>query len=513
MSLTLHPDLLWQIFLMAADMEEDDDSNSAFYNVFQASHVCQSWRDLIVGSSSLWARIIDLTVLSKAHDDLRKEILRRTGNTLLSIKGRINDSWVESDVNSPIQFLLSLLRDEWARTRDLDVIIHGTALNILTGQFSRLLCRPAPALRTFRFQPPYNGRYHIQNASLHDLFLNHAPLLVDFKFPSLPYPLRATWLCHLLSLDLIASPGVLDILEVTPFLETLCLDERRQLVFSANDTSQFGPLEKRIPLDRLRRIHLEEVSESSLRILDQITPAPDCVLVLSSVNFEFLPPPNPRGMIIKSIITRFSGGPQTHISFLSFDYGQSSFSLSTRSEGANHPFTVLGRSTKNVLSENTFTFLLNTISLFQLNKVTKLHISVNSVTLYMLKLSLINPIYRTFFSSFRSVGTLRANPDLLKFLLLLFRPDQPVFPSLRTIEVVDSNEWQDKDVILNFLKRRKEFDSQIHTLDLTQCTNPMFAEEDFLERAKQLDVEVCKPLQVVQFTKNIRRGQLLHKDQ
>ena len=512
---TLNQDLLWQIFMMTADMTQDNERNSVFYNIIQASQVCRTWRDLLLGSPSLWARIIDLTILSKASDDLRKEILGRTGTSLLSIKGRISDSASSEslvDSSSPVGFFLALLRDEWARIRHLDVILHDSVFNLLTGPLSDLLSRPAPTLCTFKFSLSYNIRYHIQNHLPRDLFCGDAPVLAEFAFPTSHLNIEASWLPTLLSLELPAHPQVLNVLEKTINLQILCFDERRQLVHSDPNTALFDPHNRRIPLDKLHRVQLKEISESSLRLIDQVVPAPSCTLEISSVNFDFLVPTNPRATLIKSLITRFAKSSQDcgDISFISFNYNQSSFALMTGLSAHDQPSGVSGESTKAVLSESTFTFLLDTISHFEIGMVTTLHMAINSVTLYMLK-SRGTHATRNFFSAFQSLETLRANPDLLNFLLFSFRPDQPIFPLLRTVEVIDSNDWSHKDFVHAFLQHHAASGGQIVTLDLSGCTNPVFLETSFLEQMKALNLQVIRPRFVI-FPKTNRRGRVAQQE-
>jgi len=99
---TLHEDLLWKIFLFNADLNDDISFDAALGRgqdpVFttngltvtrHTSQVCRFWRSLILGSTSIWGRVIDLNVLKASSQIWRDEVLKRTGEAPLDIKGNL----------------------------------------------------------------------------------------------------------------------------------------------------------------------------------------------------------------------------------------------------------------------------------------------------------------------------------------------------------------------------------------------------------------------------------------
>ena len=53
----------------------------------RSSQVCQAWRDIILGSPSIWASCIDLDVLNQKDDCWRNIVLQRTGQAMLFVTG------------------------------------------------------------------------------------------------------------------------------------------------------------------------------------------------------------------------------------------------------------------------------------------------------------------------------------------------------------------------------------------------------------------------------------------
>jgi len=128
----LHRDLLWEIFALNADIEEgpkgvvnvsDTDDLCRFSpltNTRYTSQVCASWRELIIGSPSLWGNMIDLQALDQGSDTWRNEVLLRTGNSRLSISGDIHRG-----TQGAQEFLVLLLKDHWVRISRVHVRIYN----------------------------------------------------------------------------------------------------------------------------------------------------------------------------------------------------------------------------------------------------------------------------------------------------------------------------------------------------------------------------------------------------
>src|SRR6266567_3695438 len=87
----LNDDLLWRIFNLNTLTDTDfigKFSGKPEFSLVTARHtsqVCTSWRSLILPSSSLWANTINLKHLDQKNHNWRREILKRTGDSPISV--------------------------------------------------------------------------------------------------------------------------------------------------------------------------------------------------------------------------------------------------------------------------------------------------------------------------------------------------------------------------------------------------------------------------------------------
>ncbi|KAF9562569.1 hypothetical protein CPC08DRAFT_372937 [Agrocybe pediades] len=89
-------EVLWNIFSMNANMYDDEPSRKNEYHLladlgrramvttWKSTHVCRQWREIIIGATSLWGKLIDLEVLSFIDHIWFNEIMARTGSLYLS---------------------------------------------------------------------------------------------------------------------------------------------------------------------------------------------------------------------------------------------------------------------------------------------------------------------------------------------------------------------------------------------------------------------------------------------
>ncbi|KAF8802064.1 hypothetical protein BYT27DRAFT_7113497, partial [Phlegmacium glaucopus] len=76
--LRLNNDVLYYIFKLNADMFSYEDALS---NTRKVSQVCQGWRNIILGSPSMWGRLLDFDSLRWSSDNWQNEVLRRSGSS------------------------------------------------------------------------------------------------------------------------------------------------------------------------------------------------------------------------------------------------------------------------------------------------------------------------------------------------------------------------------------------------------------------------------------------------
>ena len=85
---SLHDDLLWKIFSINANMFIDE---GALTTTRLTSQVCQSWRSNLLNTTALWGRLIDFDSLHGLKGtEWAEELVRRSGTSLLWIKGKVN---------------------------------------------------------------------------------------------------------------------------------------------------------------------------------------------------------------------------------------------------------------------------------------------------------------------------------------------------------------------------------------------------------------------------------------
>ncbi|KDR72426.1 hypothetical protein GALMADRAFT_143253 [Galerina marginata CBS 339.88] len=194
----LHNDILWWIFWLNADMEdeaEEKDGIAAIDTLRHSSQVCPRWREIIMSFSSLWGQVINLSRL-EAHE-WREEVLRRTGKSLLSVLWGYSDmACLSEDVAAEI------LKRYWDRIRwlELDFTSIGWMEEFKIAQFWDIFQRPSEVLETFRITFDLMEREQPPILSPPDfiIFGNLAPAMRIFYAPNLKFSLQSHT-CHSLN--------------------------------------------------------------------------------------------------------------------------------------------------------------------------------------------------------------------------------------------------------------------------------------------------------------------------
>ena len=137
--------------MMNANMFLDED---ALIITCGTSLVCRRWRNLMLNTPSLWARLIDMDWISYAvHYEFCRKLMKRTGTAPLWIRMK----WIRPirPANHPktIQtFLFNIVHKNWHRIQKLVILfeIHPSfPLSSWPAFF-----RSAPALETFNVELP-----------------------------------------------------------------------------------------------------------------------------------------------------------------------------------------------------------------------------------------------------------------------------------------------------------------------------------------------------------------------
>jgi hypothetical protein len=115
-------DVLLSIFSIGGDITNREFSMKKIHETSpisitrRSSQVCKEWRQLILGSSSLWGKLLDLNDLNPGSNRWRIEVLRRTKNAMLHVR-------VDLDPAQPVatSLLLDILDKKWSTIRNLEV--------------------------------------------------------------------------------------------------------------------------------------------------------------------------------------------------------------------------------------------------------------------------------------------------------------------------------------------------------------------------------------------------------
>ncbi|KDR68998.1 hypothetical protein GALMADRAFT_256234 [Galerina marginata CBS 339.88] len=280
--LKLNDDLLWEIFRINADMEEEaigESEQNALDTLRYSSQVCSNWRQLILSSSSLWGQIMNVTSLT--HRDWREEVLRRTGKSLLCILGSNRGGRPPANSRTNNKVALGLIDRYWTRIQSLELDFTDTDWADCGYDVWSIFGRPSPVLERFRVMLlTYEFREEIHTPLLSDtgfaVFGNAAPALRVFYAPNIAFSLTAPWLVHLRFLSLNGLLSAYDLLRAIahmPFLECLA-DE------NSNAVTRTGGILSETPVPSLNWIAICSFLDIRpyLDLLAHIKPTTTCSL-------------------------------------------------------------------------------------------------------------------------------------------------------------------------------------------------------------------------------------------
>ena len=138
---TLDYDTLLHIFTMNANMFLHEGGDKALPTTWAAAQVCHRWREMMLNTTSLWAKVVYIDSLCwRRGAEWWEELMRRTGTALLWI--RVNDfhGFTKS-------VFAGILHENWSRIEKLEMDLSIS----YSSQFPswETFSRPAPVLETF----------------------------------------------------------------------------------------------------------------------------------------------------------------------------------------------------------------------------------------------------------------------------------------------------------------------------------------------------------------------------
>ncbi|KDR71294.1 hypothetical protein GALMADRAFT_797919 [Galerina marginata CBS 339.88] len=276
----LDDDVLLRIFKNNADMDQKLKFKEphGLDVTRHTSQVCPQWRQLIVGSPSTWAGMIDLHFFgSQKSDDWRDEVMKRTRQAPLSVKGHADPK----NSKSVKLFFRHLLTDHWSRIREFEVWIFPDEFD---SQLANIFWEtPAPRLERFSFL--YFSHAGIGPSFQHvgrgrTLFADQAPSLRSFNCRMLGFGHRAAWVSHLQKITLSSALSVADVLDVlshAPRLQELIITREVEAPETPSTCTN-----NQIRLPNLQRIQISDSLRNSITFLERIVPSSTCELSLTT---------------------------------------------------------------------------------------------------------------------------------------------------------------------------------------------------------------------------------------
>ncbi|KDR81092.1 hypothetical protein GALMADRAFT_136148 [Galerina marginata CBS 339.88] len=219
-------DVLWYIFSINADMEQNtEDETPALLTLWYTSQVCWRWREIAITSPKMWARILNLNLLSQTGTNWKEVVIRRTGTALLYVRtfSKIyRPQWQLKE-----GFLGEFLNDHWYRIRSLDLNLYKRGFLSDEETWRRLFERQAPSLEILKMKFP-SPRINTPSFGI-TLTSNIAPVLhtLSVEYTGLNFgTLRTSTLRYLVIGSPVPALILLGALRHMPLLEGLRVSSR-----------------------------------------------------------------------------------------------------------------------------------------------------------------------------------------------------------------------------------------------------------------------------------------------
>ncbi|CAA7269489.1 unnamed protein product [Cyclocybe aegerita] len=512
--LQLREGILWFMFLLLADMEQDNEIHGTVLYSFsrithdhalttlrRVSQVCSLWRRALLSSSSLWARVVNLDLLQQRTDHWRAEVARRTGAAPLVIRGTAITDPGLSLINCVV-FFSSFLRSNWKRVRVFDIEgAVGETFMLPQMEFWSVLHQPAKQLEHFRLD---TGVRYTLPPPWRPLFGGHAPSLRFLSCSRLTFEIQEVpWLSQLRELCLVhwegyavdlAIPKMLQVLKGMHYLTSLTL----QKAFTR--TQQVHNISQVVSLPQLHHLVIEDTLATCAGFLESIHPSPRCCLHLRS--YESLRPLEPADPNLQSI-SRYISNYFSQVSPSGVEVRLQNSQCSILESRILPIHTCTRNFAFDITPEypdifvppsprlpNLLPGFLNILSPHPFSRITTLDIECAPFTH---TLSGANPEFLQFLLSFEALETLSTIFSTLNLVLNgLLAQDVDLFPLLRSLRIreiitADLSGPYVENAFTQFLGSRAESGRPVEVLDLRPCgrkVKPM----GFLEAFAGLEV-------------------------
>ncbi|KJA18536.1 hypothetical protein HYPSUDRAFT_205354 [Hypholoma sublateritium FD-334 SS-4] len=277
----LNDDVLLRILEINGDMFTE---KNALADTVRASQVCHTWRSTMLGTPTLWARLIDFDALYDLNKNKwARELIRRSEESPLWLKAEHEEHWNHTFNNPHVHqsqiFFLSILDKHWKRIQKIDlnseVLRH---IDVLSGP----IYRPAPLLDMFCIQS--SSDISERGSKMHrfvELFSGSAPVLRTFFASFLRFDCNVAWLHNLHSLQLgaVQLGGVFDICDIFTVLSATHNLEHLKV----SSSNKIVPhVSRPVCLRNLKDLTLHLSFEEMAFTLDNLTIPTGCTLNLNT---------------------------------------------------------------------------------------------------------------------------------------------------------------------------------------------------------------------------------------
>lgn len=271
---TLTLDIIWRICLLIAEHDETIEMEN-LNTVRMVSQLCREWRAVIVNSPRIWSKLIHLRLGSPNLGNWRKEVMKRTGDMLLWIRGSVGVSQEAFG-----DFLLKLLEEEHHRIQRVDLSIRA---GLGASHFRQRIYQglqtwlqlPAPHLEKLAIKLDQGSRVAFK---FELTFANRAPALRWFYTKDVVYLHHPQWITQLSSLEVTLETATIikELILVLPNmvqLEELAIST--SIRTSGPDFQASHADSARVPLPELKDIRMSGTLHPLAFILEHLTPHPN----------------------------------------------------------------------------------------------------------------------------------------------------------------------------------------------------------------------------------------------
>lgn len=471
--LRLNTDILHCIINMNADMFSDE---TALTTTLSTSRVCHTWRTFMLEIPSLWACLIYLDHLHSSTGTWCRELIRRSGTSLLRIKTHRCAIHGYVDLAGCRKFVIDFIGENLGRIQKLEAKFD---VEFVHPAHWKPLYLPAPHLESLNLICP------IPTSNLKSPFLSLfggiAPTLREFRATGVGTDVAAPWLHQLHSIELNARLKIsltLEALMLASTLVNLRLDRHKM-----NDM----PPPLALPFVALPRLanlvlHIHDDFNAGVVLLDHIQIPATCSIEFEAyfVRQAEIASVTALGPAVRTISTcarrYFAEHTPTNIWL---ECSNTYFAIEDQTHPDNRKFKFSIRlDYANIFPPHAFPILLSEFTMPEFAKVTQVKFGLPSTSAVYLPVS----EFIAFMACLPSIHTLDVDPFALRYLTRFQDVVRTVdvgpkvvipFPKLKALKVHPLPFGLPRDAavpISEFILDRSTHGFPIDTLDISHST-------------------------------------------